>query len=71
MSEPQATLFVHEASSGVLFRWLCDDTERWQDIKLDLKRSFPHWSGLRFDGDLRMWRLPLHMRQQFCRWADA
>lgn len=71
MKEPESTIFIHETGSSICFRWLCQDSDVWQDMRTDLKRSFPHHTGLTFDGELRMWRLPLRTRDRFCRWADA
>ncbi len=53
------------------FWWNTADTDLWADAKTDLKRSFNHGSGLRYDGDAREWTLPRYAVERLQRWADA
>jgi len=66
------TFFARERADGRYgFWWITADTDMWADAKTDLKRSFNHGSGLRYDGDAREWTLPRYAVERLQRWADA
>jgi len=66
------TFFARERADGRYgFWWITSDTDLWADAKTDLKRSFNHGSGLRYDGDEREWTLPSYAVERLQRWADA
>ena len=66
------TFFARERPDGRYgFWWNTSDTDLWADAKTDLKRSFNHGSGLRYDGDEREWTLPRYAVERLQRWADA
>jgi len=67
------TFFARQRPDGRIgFWWLAgDDTALWAEAKADLKRSFNHGTGLRYDGDAREWTLPRYSIERLQRWADA
>jgi len=66
------SFFAHERADGRYgFWWITADTDLWADAKTDLKRSFNHGTGLRYDGDAREWSLPRYSIERLQRWADA
>jgi len=66
------TFFARERADGRYgFWWITADTDLWADAKNDLKRTFNHGSGLRYDGDAREWTLPRYAVERLQRWADA
>jgi len=67
------TFFARQRPDGRIgFWWLAgDDTALWTDAKTDLKRSFNHGTGLKYDGAAREWTLPSYSITRLQRWADA
>ncbi len=66
------SFFARERTDGRYgFWWITSDTDLWADAKTDLKRSFNHGTGLRYDGDAREWTLPSYSVERLQRWADA
>jgi len=67
------TFFARQRPDGRIgFWWLAgDDTDLWADAKNDLKRTFNHRAGLRYDPDEREWTLPSYSVERLQRWADA
>jgi len=66
------TFFARERADGRYgFWWITADTDLWADAKNDLKRTFNHSTGLRYDGDAREWTLPRYSIERLQRWADA
>ncbi len=66
------TFFARERADGRYgFWWITADTDLWADAKNDLKRTFNHGTGLRYDGDAREWTLPRYAVERLQRWADA
>jgi len=62
---------VHEAGGTLYASWRCKDPRTWEQIKLSFRASFPHWTGVSYDGGWRAWKVPLHQRQRLAEWADA
>ncbi len=67
------TFFARQRPDGRIgFWWLAgDDTALWTDAKTDLKRSFNHGTGLKYDGAAREWTIPSYSITRLQRWADA
>jgi len=67
------TFFARQRPDGRIgFWWLAgDDTDLWADAKNDLKRTFNHATGLRYDPDEREWTIPRSSVPRLQRWADA
>jgi len=66
------TFFARERADGRTgFWWITSDTALWADAKTDLKRSFNHGTGLRYDPDAREWTVPRYSITRLQRWADA
>ncbi len=66
------SFFARERPDGRYgFWWITADTDLWADAKTDLKRSFNHSSGLRYDPDEREWTIPRPSVPRLQRWADA
>ena len=71
MSDRNVTFFAHDTGSGYAFWWLSDDSDEWRAIKDDLKRTFPHHTGLHYDSDARAWTIPYRSVDRLQRWSDA
>ncbi len=66
------TFFARERTDGRYgFWWITSDTDLWAEAKADLKRSFNHGTGLKYDGAAREWTLPSYSIARLQRWADA
>jgi len=66
------SFFARERGDGSLaFWWLSDDSATWTAAKNDLKLSFPHHTGLRYDAHEREWVLPRRSIDRLQRWANA
>ncbi len=66
------SFFARERADGRYgFWWITGDTALWAEAKNDLKRSFNHGTGLRYDGAAREWTLPAYSIARLQRWADA
>ena len=71
-NERDLTFFARErADSRIGFWWITADTDMWADAKSDLKRTFNHSTGLRYDGTEREWTLPTYSVERLQRWANA
>ncbi len=65
------TFFARESPDGRTGFWWLADGETWAEAKNDLKGSFNHSSGLRYDPDEREWTLPAYSIARLQRWASA
>lgn len=65
------SFFARERPDGRIGFWWLADSETWAAAKTDLKTSFPHFTGLRYDGVEKEWTIPVHSRNRLQRWADA
>jgi len=66
------SFFARERTDGRYgFWWITSDTDLWADAKTDLKRTFNHGTGLRYDGDEREWTLPAYSIARLQGWANA
>lgn len=61
-------LFVREDGDTILFRWQANDLATFDEIRMDLRRSFPRSAGLRFDKGVGGWALPLSEHANFETW---
>ena len=66
------SFFARERTDGRHgFWWIAADTDLWADAKNDLKRTFNHGTGLRYDPEEREWTIPRSSVPRLQRWADA
>ncbi len=65
------SFFARERADGLTGFWWLADSETWAAAKTDLKTSFPHFTGLRYDGVEKEWTIPVHSLNRLQRWADA
>lgn len=71
-NERDVTFFARtRAEDRIGFWWLADDSAIWQAAKDDLRRSFPHHTGLRYDAAEREWTIPRYSLDRLQRWANA
>lgn len=71
-SQPNLSFFARDRADGRIgFWWLSDDSACWQEAKTDLRQSFNHSTGLRYDPDHREWTIPRHTLDRLQRWANA
>ncbi len=61
-------LYVREDAETILFRWQVNDLATFDEIRADLRRSFPRSARLRFDKGLGGWALPMSERANFETW---
>lgn len=70
--KPPLSFFARERPDGrVGFWWLASDSDAFTAAKTNLRLTFNHSTGLRFDGEAREWTLPLRSFARLQRWADA
>ncbi len=69
--ESDLTFFARQRPDGRTGFWWLADGETWAEAKNDLKRSFNHSSGLRYDPDEREWTLPAYSIARLQRWASV
>jgi len=65
------SFFARQRADGLTGFWWLADSETWAAAKTDLKTSFPHFTGLRYDGVEKEWTIPVHSLNRLQRWADA
>ncbi len=65
------TFFARERADGRYGFWWLADSATWAAAKNDLRASFPHHTGLKYDGQAREWTLPRYSVERLQRWADA
>ncbi len=65
------TFYARERPDGRTGFWWLADAALWADAKVDLKRTFSHATGLRYDPDAREWTLPAYSIARLQRWASA
>jgi len=66
------TFFAHERGDGRFgFWWIAGDSDEWQAAKDDLRLSFNHSTGLRYDAVEREWTIPRYSVDRLQRWVDA
>ncbi len=71
-AQPSVSFFARNRPDGRIgFWWLSDDSGTWQDAKDDLRRTFTHATGLRYDPDHREWTAPHYSLDRLQRWANA
>ncbi len=65
------TFFARERADGRYGFWWLADSATWAAAKNDLRASFPHHTGLKYDGQAREWTVPRYSVERLQRWADA
>jgi hypothetical protein len=65
------TFFARERADGRYGFWWLADSATWAAAKNDLRASFPHYTGLKYDGQAREWTVPRYSVERLQRWADA